>query len=321
MPPSAGKVQIIDISSGPFDKETCSHPKPDFLRNLAERGIRTVIRYYSDQDNLPCKNISREERSLLHDFGFSVAIVYQFNGRAPGRYTKETGKKDARFCLTRAEEIGQPDGSAIYFGIDADTATHDPAGVIDYLVEVNRIFGGRFLIGCYGAGTICKKALDEELVALTWVPEAPAWSGTRDFMNSGRWTFYQNKTDMTLSKLSKGHGIEIDTDIVNPKFNTIGAFARDNSIVSYDASDVRAIADARKWVNQLKMPLFDSPGGSQIGHMCIARMVTVLSPLSAGWVSIDIDEDGDPNGCCESRFLSPLAIMPRWMPGCAPMPL
>jgi Domain of unknown function (DUF1906) len=316
-----GNVQVVDISSGPFDDmQACAKPKTAFLKGLADHGVNTIIRYYSDKNNTPCKNITSQERAILHDYGFNVAIVYQYLGRTPGRYTKESGAKDAAFCLNRADEIKQPDGSAIYFGIDADTGTHDPAGVIHYLEEVQKAFKGRFQVGCYGAGAICKQALQHGLVTLTWVPEAPSWAGTKDFMNSGQWTSYQNKTDMIRSGLSRGHGIEIDTDIVNPNVATIGAFGRDGTIAQYDSAELKIIADSRKWVNELRVPLFDKPGGSPTGHVCIARMVRVLAALANDWVSVDIDEDGQPNGCCEAKYLAPLK-MPEWSKGCSPMPL
>lgn len=321
MPATASGVQIIDISSGPFsDHRTCSNPKAAFLQGLADHGINTIIRYYSDEDNLPCKNVTPHERKILHDHGFFLAIVYQFKGREPGRYSKQSGVKDAAFCLKRAKEMNQPEGSAIYFGIDADTGTHDLAGVLAYLDEINKAFNRRFLVGCYAAGTICKAVLEKGLATFTWVPEAPAWSGTRAFMNSGNWTFYQNKTDMKRSGLSKGHGIEVDTDIVNPKFDTIGAFDKDGTLVKYKQQDVEAIANARKWVNRLQMPLLDSPNGQPKGHMCIARMVHVLSAEN-GWALVDIDEDGQSDGYCLEQHLSPLAQMPEWTSGCSPMPL
>jgi hypothetical protein len=140
-------------------------------------------------------------------------------------------------------------------------------------------------------------------------------------MKDMTWTFYQNKTDMLKSGLSKDFGIKVDTDIVNPAVDTIGAFARDNSIVKYDAVELKAIADCRKWVKPLTMPIFDKPHGHMKGHMCIARMVRVLAQLEPGWVSIDIDEDGDADGCCEARHLLPLESMPAWEGGCTPMAL
>lgn len=319
---AAGNVQIVDISEGPFeDKNRCRGPKEKFLKGLADHGVNTIIRYYSDEDNLPCKNITKYERGVLHDYGFNVAIVYQYKGRTPGRYTKESGNKDAGTCLARAEDIKQPDGSVIYFGIDADTATHDPAGVIEYFDQVGKRFAGRFQVGCYAAGEICKKVLARQLVTHTWVPEAPAWQGTRSFMNSGDWTFYQNKTDMTKSGLARGHGVEVDTNIVNPKFDTIGAFGRDGTIAKYEKGEVEAIASARKWVSRDELAIFDEPNGSKTGHMCIARMVRVLKHIDANWVEVDIDEDGAADGVCEVGFLSPLAEMPEWTSRCKPMAL
>lgn len=316
-----GRVQIVDISSGPFDKETCTKPKTAFLKSLADHGIKTIVRYYSDKNNTPCKNITKEERAILHDHGFSIAIIYQYKGRTPGRYKKETGQADAELCIMKANALKQPDGSTIYFGIDGDVGTHDPEGVTDYLDQIGKVFKGRFNIGCYGPGAICSAALTKGLVTHTWVPEAPSWVGTQDFINSMSWTFYQNKTDMVKSGLAKGFGIEVDTDIVNPRTDTIGAFAKDGSIVKYDRVELKVIAEGRKWVKPLMMPLFDKPHGQSKGHMCIARILRVLERLEEGWVSVDIDEDGAADGCCEEKDLLPLDKMPFWVSGCTPMKL
>lgn len=319
---TAGNIQIIDISEGPFEDEVhCTGPKDRLLKNFADRGVNTIIRYYSDKNNTTCKNITPYERDILHGYGFNIAIVYQYQGRAPGRYNAAHGVADAELCLNKANEIKQPDGSAIYFGIDADASTHNPSDVVAYLDAVNKKFAGRFAIGCYGAGTVCRRALDHPYIAFTWVPEAPAWDGTQDFMNDKLWTFYQNKTDMTKSGLSDGRGYKVDTNFVNPKFDTIGAFRKDGTPVKYDRTEVGLIASQRKWVNISELPIFDRPHGTKVTHMCIARMVRVLSDIDQDWVNVDIDEDGEANGVCEKKYLSPLDKMPKWTNVCSPVSL
>lgn len=329
------RMHIIDMGNAPFldrdralpgldSAEGCRQPNHLFLEALGNAGVDTVIRYYSDENNanLHCKNVTRRERDVLGEHGLALAIVYQFEGRRKGRYTGAQASQDAAFCLERARVIGQPQGSSIFFGVDADAALNTDRGVRDYFSEVRRLFAGRFRIGIYAAGARCRLIRDAGLADLFWVPEAPAWAGTRDFMNSGDWTMFQNKTDIDKSWLTGGMGqtLHIDTDIVNPdRATSIGAFRRDGSEVTYSRNRLRAVVKARHWVIDGKLDVFDEPDGAATSHLCIARSVHVLG-FDGDWAWIDTDEDGIANGYCRRAGLAPLNQMPRWRrAGCKPV--
>ncbi len=321
------RMHVIDMANAPFfdrndvargldDADACTRPNHVFLESLVNSGVDTVLRYYSDQNNagLTCKNVTRRERDLLADHGLALAIVYQFEGRSKNRYTGQRAAQDGAFCLERARVIGQPDQSAIYFGVDSDTAANTDQGVLDYFREIRALFGGRYRVGIYAAGARCALIRNAGLADYFWVPEAPAWAGTRDFMNSGNWTVFQNKTNINNSWMTSGMGqtLHIDTDIVNPMAgNSIGAFDRDGSIRSYDPARLRAIADARHWVTEARLEVFDEPGSGPAGHICIARTVHVLEP-GGEWAWVDTDEDGIADGYCRQSALSPLSAMPKW---------
>ncbi len=329
------RVHVIDMANAPFfdraslpagldGSNACTQPNHLFVEALANSGIDTVFRYYSDENNagLTCKNITRRERDLWHDHGLALAIVYQFEGRGKDRYTGARAGRDARFCLERAQVIGQPAGSAIYFGVDSDAALNSDAGVLDYFREVRRIFGGRYRVGIYAAGARCALVRQAGLADFFWVPEAPAWAGTRDFMNSGQWTLYQNKTDIEKSWLVRDMDLPlaIDTDMLNPsQGNTIGAFRADGSEMLYDPARLDAIAGARKWVTEETLKIYEEPEGREVAHACIARTVHVMD-ASEGWALVDIDEDGFAEGFCRTQSLSDLGAMPKWRrSGCKPM--
>ncbi|MEX0286808.1 MAG: DUF1906 domain-containing protein [Paracoccaceae bacterium] len=334
LPPNT-RVHVIDMGNAPFfdraqsptgldGMNACTQPNHKFLDSLTYAGVDTVIRYYSDTNNagLNCKNVTRRERDVLNDHGLALCIVYQHEGRAKNRYTGARADQDARFCLERARAIGQPEGSSIYFGVDSDAALNSDQGVLDYFREVNRIFGGRYRVGIYAAGARCQLIRNAGLAEYFWVPEAPAWAGTRDFMNTGNWTMYQNKTDIHHSLLTRDmdQPLAIDTDILNPLVgDTIGAFRGDGSIVRYDPMRLDAIARTRKWVTQDQLDIYYEPDDEQIAHACIARMVHVLEDLD-GWALVDIDEDGYGDGFCRSDTLADLGSMPRWRrSSCKPM--
>lgn len=323
----SSNVHVIDMGNAPFfDRDAvpsgldgtnaCTRPNHGFLETLVNAGIDTVIRYFSDENNanLNCKNVTRRERDILGEHALALAIVYQFEGRAKGRYTGARAEADARFCLQRAAAIGQPPGSAIYFGVDSDAALNTDRDVLDYFAVVNRIFAGRFAVGIYAAGARCGLVRNAGLARYFWVPEAPAWAGTRDFLNSGMWSMYQNKTNINASAVTDGQGqtLHIDTNLVNPDAVTsIGAFLRDGSEMTYDPARLRAITEARRWVTADRLELLDAPGGAPNGHVCIARNLHVVG-TEGDWAWVDINEDGLPDGWCRRDALAPFHQMPRW---------
>lgn len=321
------RIHIIDMGNAPFlDRDqapvgldganACTRPNHLFLDALANSGVDTVIRYYSDENNagLHCKNVTQRERDVLAEHGLGLAIVYQFEGRRRDRYTAAQAQSDAQFCLSRARVIGQPAGSTIFFGVDADASLNTDAGVRGYFEVVRQIFAGRFRIGIYAAGARCRLIRDAGLADFYWVPEAPAWAGTRDFINSGAWSMFQNKTDINNSWMTAGmdQTLHIDTNILNPaQVQSIGAFRKDGSEITYDINRLQNVARARHWVTTPQLDIFAEPGGPIATHSCIARTVHVLR-IEGPWALVDTDEDGFEDGYCRMADLAPLSDMPRW---------
>lgn len=302
--PGYTNVQIVDTGHGTNEA---------FLRPLAANGVKTIFRYYAQEDNLPGKNITPRERDMIHAHGLSIAIVYQYQSHQANRFNAQTGRRDARFCLDRAAEINQPRGSTIFFGVDSDT--HSDASVVEYLTAVREVFDNRYQIGCYGSGAHCLAALNAGVTNLTWVAEAPAWGGTRQFLGSERWTLYQNKTQIEDSPIMSAGGIPIDTDILNPRFNSIGAFDGQGRVVGYDPTQVQLTYETRRFVDATQLNVRDRPNGSVVAHMCIARTVHVLG-IEHGWAHIDTNEDGRGDGYCSAEYLKPLNQMPAYVSGC-----
>lgn len=342
-PPVNTNIHVIDLANAPyFDRnkpptgldglDACTRPNEKFLDKLRAHGVDTIIRYYSDRNNagLNCKNITRRERDLLHEHGFSVGIVYQYRGRQRNRYTGSRAVSDAEIIQARIKAIIQPEGSTIYIGVDSDKDKNSDEGVKQYFRIINDVLGDRFEIGVYAAGSRClllknttyaRKGGDGQKRSLAtkfWVPEAPAWDGTRHFMNKEPWTFYQNKTEISKSLLaaSMGQEVKLDTNIVNlPKDSTapvtIGAFDADGTIKTYSKERVEAVCNARNWVTDSVAYIRDKPGGRKLTRVCIARTVHVLK-REGDWALVDVDEDGEPEGYCRVKDLAPLTQMPQW---------
>lgn len=304
----SSRIQIVDTGHG---------TNATFLRGLADNGVKTIIRYYAQENNLPGKNITPRERDMIFDHGLSVAIVYQWEAYRPGRFNPEMGRRDADFCMQRAAEINQPHGSAIFFAVDNDSHTRED--VMSYLAAVKRRLDGRFQIGCYGSGHQCDAVINDGSATMAWIAEAPAWRGTREFINSRRWHIYQNKTQIESNPHMSAGGVPIDANILNSRYDSIGAFDRSGAIVRYDSATVRQIYDRRMFVTatQLNIRERPRPNGRVISHVCVARTVHVLS-IRNGWAEIDLDEDGRADGYCSAEFLVPVHQMPAYVRGCTP---
>ncbi len=87
---------------------------------LRDLGVDTVIRYYDNvAETLPCKTLVPEETRAILSAGFSLLAVFQHNNDNPMTFvTPGRGTLDAQRAIELALANGQPNGSAIYFGVD-----------------------------------------------------------------------------------------------------------------------------------------------------------------------------------------------------------
>ena len=90
-------------------------------RALRARGVRTVFRYYSHlPPSLPGKDLQPEEAKIILGEGLSIGSVFQHFNNCYRTFENNWGREDAEQALHQARAAGQPEGSAIYFGVDAD---------------------------------------------------------------------------------------------------------------------------------------------------------------------------------------------------------
>jgi len=222
--------------------------------------------------------------------------------------TTARGRSDARFSLDFArDEIEQPIGSTIYFGVDGDWWTNtDQQKVRDYFEAINEEFsdaGSPFKIGVYGSGKTCTNLKSLGLAEYFWLPLSTGWSGSRDYYNWGEWTFYQNYHGLSIG------GRYTDTNIINPEVADIGTFDK-NGIVA-NITQPESVFNERAFVNASSLNLREQPNSAsqKVGELRNRRNVRVLSS-SNGWAELDIDEDGEAEGYASQTYLKPLTMMP-----------
>ncbi|HLZ02304.1 MAG TPA: glycoside hydrolase domain-containing protein [Bradyrhizobium sp.] len=100
--------------------------------------IDTVFRYYDHKDEtLPGKTLSATEADAIIAAGLKIGVVFQHHNDDPAKFLDPaSGTKDADRALELADEIRQPYGSAIYFGVDG------PERHLGPLIQEYRLNGG-----------------------------------------------------------------------------------------------------------------------------------------------------------------------------------
>jgi hypothetical protein len=296
-----------------------------FFARKAQRGLREKI---MASDGNMIKGV-REPTHLIRN-GLSIVSLYQYRNNLPAKFLdglEDTGsakaevEADTRAALAQARLVGQPEGSAIYFGVDFNLTPGGDAvdAVVEYFRVVNQTVGSRYAIGIYGNGFVNRILREEKLVTYNWLSTSRAHEETVDFYNSGRWHLFQNQVDRRWfgARGKCRDGLDVDTNLQNPAVSGIGAWGAGE----VDKSRNRKIFDQRRFTVR-ETPVFRESGG---GGGLISRRhcrrgnrvprnsnVRVLAQ-SGGWCSVDINEDGNPDGYVRTADLtSDLATMPPW---------
>jgi hypothetical protein len=106
---------------------------------IKNAGFAFAIRYYNIKNSkqLPTKRLILSEAQALVKAGLQLGVVFQQGGRDPASFNHATGVQHGAAAHGRANEIGQPAGSAIYFSVDFDAAPALVAkGIKDYFKGV-----------------------------------------------------------------------------------------------------------------------------------------------------------------------------------------
>jgi hypothetical protein len=305
-----------------------------FASKLAAQNVKVVVRFYArkPQPGLREKMMASDgnmidgvrEPAVLIRNGLSLVSLYQYWNNRPEKFLKgleDTGSAkaevaaDAKAALEHAKLVGQPEGSAIYFGVDFNVTRNRAEAVLDYFRAMNRTVGGHYAIGVYGNGLVNRMLRQEKLVTYNWISASRSHEGTVDFYNSGQWHLFQNQVDRRwFAPPGKcGAGLDVDTNVQNPTVAGIGAWGAGE----IGKARNRKIFDERRFAIRAT-PVVQENGGRQ-GCKADSRVpknanVRILAQ-SGAWCGVDVDEDGDADGHVRTADLtSSLATMPPWAP-------
>src|SRR4051812_14971294 len=88
------------------------------LDMLRSRGVTAIGRYYSSR---AWRRLTRSEAAAISRAGISIFTVFENDGDPD--LTRDNGINHAQIAVSQARDVGQPNGSAIYFALE-----HLPSG-------------------------------------------------------------------------------------------------------------------------------------------------------------------------------------------------
>ncbi len=241
--PATGFPTIVDTAT------RLDAAKAAGLRSL---GAKTVFRYYCHlPPSLPEKDLTPAEARIIQDAGLNLATVFQHYNNCFRTFENRWGAEDAAQALRQAEAADQPEGSAIYFGVDGDwpyESMVDP--VVAYFEAVANAFNGSGIsVGVYSNGCLANAVMERGLASYAWLSGSTAHTGTQAFYNTGRWTLFQNALDVRVNEGAAA--IAIDTNLASPSSG--GYFGQWDSRGARTAAqgdgETRGILGARRFLN------------------------------------------------------------------------
>lgn len=292
-------------------------------KTLKNIGVDTVFRYYTfaEQRYLPTQKITKEELNVILEAGLGVAVVYEYesriysplikNGkviktkkrRVRERYTAKMGRRDVLSALEQAKVIGQPKGSAIYFGVDSSGLPSK--FIVDYFAVISKkCRQAGFKVGVYGPGDNCRELKQAGLVDFTWLAKSPDWDGSKEYENSLKWDLYQNIRGFPVymdDKFPKQLGVDstrvqaqVGFNVLNNNVRSIGQWYTDPDKVVFGA-DVSTQFDKYKYATLNHFRIFSKPDrASEVVFSqgpTISRSVKILEETNEDWVKVYLGDE------------------------------
>ncbi|MBJ3776220.1 DUF1906 domain-containing protein [Acuticoccus mangrovi] len=345
-----------------------------FLDDLEAVGVQVIGRYLArcpqPERNIPEKRLidqgpasdRNSEVSQILAHNMAILSIYQYNNDSKNKFhgkdrdgnplpdaacritTRERtptaeAELDARAAVTQANALGQPRGTAIYFGVDiafnaADTTTR--AAMVDYFRTVGRILSrSGYRLGAYGNGDALEVLQAERLIDYAWLSASRAYPGTTSFHNSGRWHLFQSGVNLEWFGGDPGscrRGLPLDVNIKNARFadGGIGIWTRRGAVM-VDPTRTRAIYDARRFAcdgdARIRRTARSGPrdlisanqrcrGGRTVSHPDTVDYANAarVGRTAGDVVEVDHDDDGTFDGWTARSNLTPsFSRKPAWI--------
>jgi hypothetical protein len=192
-----------------------------------EQRTRSVIN--AIRKNKCGKILSEGERKLIHDNHMNIGVVFQHRNSCERTWRdSKRATYDADRALAMAQQLSQPKGTAIYFGVDGADQNfkehrklEEGVGLIKsyFAVVSKKLKSAGYEVGVYGSGLSCRILRDEERsVKYCWLSMSPGHPESRDFEPHKTWDIKQ----CVHTRLPGYPSLEYDPDILNASKNDFG---------------------------------------------------------------------------------------------------
>lgn len=185
--PAPGVYGAVDL---------CTYVTQHFLDVMRYLGVKTIVRYYEyANETIHGKTPTAAELTLIKKNGFKMMAVFQHSNNSVATFEiAGRGAKDAARSLELAAEWKQPNGSAIYFGVDFDASEAD----LDHVKVYAKQFGDAvraagYRVGAYGSGLTLETLLAAKLIDLAWLSMATGHRDSKAFATTNKWVLHQVK--------------------------------------------------------------------------------------------------------------------------------
>jgi hypothetical protein len=172
------------------------------IRQFIADGYKVVCRYLAPESSWKRLTAAEAIVSSQTDEGLWIVSVFE-RGSDNALGGNAQGTEDGALALQFAKEVGQPEGSVIYFAVDFDATPENYDAIEAYLRAADVQIPG-YECAVYGEEEVCQAMLDRGVVKKVW--QTYAWSRGLKVDNLN---IYQYENDIVV------HGIGVDFNETN----------------------------------------------------------------------------------------------------------
>lgn len=129
-------------------------PHPRDVLACFKQNADGIARYLTNSPS-DQRQITPQEVADAHDVGLSIYFFYEMNPTYPAYFTYTQGAEDCHQAQARLTELGAPDGTVVYFAVDANV---EPSLTTGYFNGIESVATPRITPGLYGFQRMCEYA-------------------------------------------------------------------------------------------------------------------------------------------------------------------
>jgi hypothetical protein len=190
------------------------------IDSLKAQGLKAAIVYISPINPAGDKTAKKPAIETILAAGVDVGFVCEgwggSNNFAHHDINGPAGTRDGAMCGHWLDQLGAPDGTAVYPTVDNDASAKQILQLcMPYFRAFRAALPKKYRMGCYGCGALLEALDSEKLIDFRWLSNAMGWNGSRSYRDSKQWDILQHLETRVA-------GIDVDPDELNPRTTDFG---------------------------------------------------------------------------------------------------